>query len=59
MRKRKLSLILSLIMLTTIVLTGCGGGSGESATTPATSELTTGDNILKLTTNDEQNTCDV
>jgi ABC-type transport system substrate-binding protein len=60
-KKRKVSLLLAMIMIATIALTGCGGASNESAntTSPTTSESTTGDNIFRLATNDEQNTCDV
>lgn len=55
-KKRKISFLLAIMMIATIALTGCVGGSNESANTPAS---TTGDNILRLTTSDEQNTCDV
>jgi len=53
MKKRKISFLIAMVMIATIALTGCGG-SGETANTPAT-----GDNVFRLVTSDEQNTCDV
>lgn len=53
MKKVKLFLLLAMIMIVALVLYGCGNG-GEAANAPSK-----GDNVLKLVTNDEQNTCDV
>jgi ABC-type transport system substrate-binding protein len=53
MRKSKLAFLLVAIAVITMAITGCGG-KGENVGAPAT-----GDNILRLVTNDEQTTCDV
>ena len=54
MKKRKVSFLLALAMVATILLAGCGGNKDVAATQPAS-----GDNVFKLVTSDEQNTCDV
>lgn len=53
MRKSKLVILLVAIAVVTMAITGCGT-KGENVGAPAT-----GDNILRLVTNDEQTTCDV
>lgn len=52
MNKRRMSYLLIIVLIAASALTGCGGA--KSTITPAT-----GDNIFRLTTNDEQTTCDV
>lgn len=54
MKKRKVSFLLVLAMIAAMFLAGCGGNAGVSVSKPAT-----GDNVFRLVTNDEQNTCDV
>lgn len=54
MKKRRVSLLLVLAMVLTTLLSGCGGNKDVAATPDAT-----GENVLRLVTNDEQTTCDV
>jgi ABC-type transport system substrate-binding protein len=54
MKKRRVSLLLVLAMVLTTLLSGCGGNKDVAAAPDAT-----GENVLKLVTSDEQNTCDV
>lgn len=54
MKKRRVSLLLVLAMVLTTLLSGCGGNKDVAAAPDAT-----GENVLRLVTNDEQNTCDV
>ena len=53
MKRSRLTILLVIIMLATMAFTGCAN-KDESVNAPAT-----GDNILRLVTNDEQTTCDV
>ena len=53
MGKSKLAFLLVAIAVVIMAITGCGNND-ENVSAPAT-----GDNILRLVTNDEQNTCDV
>ena len=54
MKKRRVSFLLVLAMVVTIFLSGCGGNKDVS-----TAPNATGENVLRLVTSDEQNTCDV
>lgn len=56
--KKQLSFLLSLVMITSMVLTGCGVTKSTSES-PSTQSSSTGDNVFKLVMSDEQNTCDV
>lgn len=54
MNKSKIMIFLTIVLAVTLIFTGCGSKEINNAITPAT-----GDNILRLLTDDEQTTCDV
>lgn len=61
MKRGKISFLLVMVMIVAMVLSGCSGDKAADTGTPkdAADTQTKGDNVFKLATNDEQNTCDV
>lgn len=62
MKRRKISFLLAVIMIATVAFSGCtgnGSSTGVQSDKQNNNTVATGDNVFRLVTNDEQNTCDV